>query len=140
MNQYQLYIDPDQLAKEVKFTMSTSSGNGGQNVNRVATKATLHFSVSESTLFTEIEKQIILEKLANKITNEGFLVISSQESRSAQKNKLMALKRLLNILQGALTPQKKRKKKGIPRAVKEKRLSDKKRNAEKKELRKKFLF
>ncbi len=140
MNHFQLHIDPILLAKEVKFTMSTSSGNGGQNVNRVATKATLHFLVTESELFDEFQKQIISEKLGNRISNEGFLVVVCQDTRSAEKNKKAALEKLLNLLKVALTPQKIRKKRRVPRAIKEKRLSDKKRNAEKKELRRKDFY
>ena len=139
MSHFQLHIDPTILAKEVKFTMSCSSGNGGQNVNRVATKATLHFLVHQSTLFNHQQKTILAEKLKNRISKEGYLVISSQVSRSAEKNKKAALAQLLNLLVVALTPQKIRKKVKLPRAIKEKRLANKKRNSEKKELRRKVF-
>lgn len=140
MNHSQLHIDPILLAKEVKFTMSTSSGNGGQNVNRVATKATIHFLVAESELFNEKQKAVIADKLGNRISNEGFLVVVCQDSRSAVKNKKAALVKLLNLLQVALTPKKVRKKLRIPRSVKERRLSEKKRISEKKEMRKKSFL
>ncbi|MFK7983087.1 MAG: alternative ribosome rescue aminoacyl-tRNA hydrolase ArfB [Saprospiraceae bacterium] len=139
MNHSQLHIDPLLLAKEVKFTMSSSSGNGGQNVNRVATKATLHFLINQSDLFNEQQKALLFEKLKNRISKEGYLVISSQVSRSAQKNKKAALAQLLNLLVVALTPQKVRKKVKLPRGIKEKRLANKKRNSEKKELRRKVF-
>jgi len=138
MSHFQLHIDPILLAKAVKFTMSCSSGNGGQNVNRVATKATLHFLVQDSNLFTTSQKTILAKKLKNRISKDGFLVISSQASRSAEKNKKAALAQLLNLLIAALTPQKVRKKVKLPRAIKEKRLANKKRNSEKKELRRKI--
>ncbi len=139
MSHFQLHIDPITLAKEVKFTMSCSSGNGGQNVNRVATKATLHFLVEESELFDDQQKTTILDKLKNRITKEGFLLIVNQESRSAVKNRKAALAQLLNLLTVALTPKKARKKLKIPRSFKEKRLTNKKRNSEKKELRRKIF-
>lgn len=135
MSHSQLHIDPNLLAKEVKFTMSTSSGNGGQNVNRVATKATLHFLIVESALFDEQQKQLITEKLGNRISKEGFLVVVCQDTRSAEKNKKAALEKLLNLIKVALTPKKIRKKLRVSKSAKEKRLSDKRRNAEKKEMR-----
>jgi len=135
MKDSQLHINPNLLAKEAKFTMSTSSGNGGQNVNRVATKATLHFLIGESELFDEHQKQIISEKLGNRISKEGFLVVVCQDTRSAEKNKKAALEKLLNLIKVALTPKKIRKKLRVPRSVNEKRLTAKKRNAEKKEFR-----
>lgn len=140
MNHSQLYIDPNLLAKDVKFTMSTSSGNGGQNVNRVATKATLHFSLTDTEMFSDIQKQLIGEKLGNRINNEGFLVVVCQDTRSAEKNKKAALAKLLNLIKDALTPKKVRKKLRVPRAIKEKRLSDKKRNSERKEMRRKDFY
>ena len=90
MNNNKIHIDPNLLAKEVSFKMSCSSGNGGQNVNRVATKATLHFMVAESVLFDNRQKALIAKKLKNRISKEGYLVISSQASRSAEKNKKAA--------------------------------------------------
>lgn len=140
MNHSQSHIAANLLAKEAKFTMSTSSGNGGQNVNRVATKATLHFLVEESKLFDDNQKQIIVEKLGNRITKEGFLVVVCQDTRSAEKNKKAALEKLLNLIRVALTPKKIRKKLRVPRSVNEKRLTEKKRNAEKKESRRQRFF
>lgn len=139
MNHFQVHIDPILLAKEVKFTMSCSSGNGGQNVNRVATKATLHFSVERSNLFNNKQKALIAEKLKNRISKEGYLVVVNQASRSAEKNKKAALAHLLNLLIIALTPKKIRKKIKVPKSVKLKRLANKKRNAKKKEMRRKIF-
>lgn len=139
MSHFQLHIDPVILAKEAKFTMSSSSGNGGQNVNRVATKATLHFLVEQSELFSDRQKRWIFEKLKNRISKEGFLIVVNQGSRSAVQNKKAALDHLLNLLTTALTPQKVRKKVKVPRSIKEKRLTKKKHNSEKKELRKKIF-
>ncbi len=139
MSHNQTHIDPILLAKEVKFKMSTSSGNGGQNVNRVATKATLIFPINESKLFEEGQKEKLHEKLKNRINKEGFVIIVSQASRSAETNKKEALKKLVNLIQKSFEPKKIRKKLKVPRSVKEKRLESKRRVAEKKEFRKKIL-
>lgn len=137
MNHLQIHIDPILLAKEVKFTMSASSGNGGQNVNRVATKATLHFHINKSELFTDPQKNTLQEKLKNRINKAGYLVVVNQNSRSAESNKKTAISNLLNLIQLALKPKKVRKKLRVPKSVIQKRLTNKKRNSEKKQLRKK---
>jgi len=140
MSQNQIHIDPILLAKEVKFKMSSSSGNGGQNVNRVATKATLRFPIHETAFFGDLQKEILLEKLGNRINKEGVLIIVNQESRSAETNKKTALKSLINLIHKAFETQKVRKKKKVPRSVKEKRLENKRRTAEKKAFRKKTIL
>lgn len=136
MNHFQVHISSILLAKEVKFKMTTSSGNGGQNVNRVATKATLFFKVENSDLLSESQKEIILDKLRNRISKEGYLIIVNQASRSAFTNQKNALALLLTLLQNALMPKKVRKKRKVPKQVKEKRLENKKRISAKKALRK----
>lgn len=139
MNNYNIYIDPTLLAKEVSFKMSCSSGNGGQNVNRVATKAMLLFEVDNSNIFSDKQKEIIKTKLKNRTNKDGFIFIINQESRSAIKNKKAAVQVLLNLIQKALEPKKVRKKMRIPRSINEKRIANKKQNSEKKELRKKIF-
>ncbi len=139
MSHNQIHIDPVLLAKEVKFKMSSSSGNGGQNVNRVATKATLLFHINESDIFDASQKERLHEKLKNRINKEGFILLVNQESRSAETNKKTALKNLLLLLQKTFEPKKVRKKLKVPRSVKEKRLENKRRNGEKKEFRRKLL-
>jgi len=79
------------------------------------------------------------EKLKNRINKEGFVIIVSQASRSAETNKKAALKKLVNLIQKAFEPKKIRKKLKMPRSVKEKRLENKRRIAEKKEFRKKIF-
>ena len=136
MNHNQVNIDVEDLTKEVRFKMSTSSGNGGQNVNRVATKATLYFSIFASELFSDLQKEILSQKLGNRTNKEGEVVIVNQETRSALKNKKRAVKLLEELIVKALTPKKKRKKTKISAADNEKRLAAKKRKSEVKAMRK----
>lgn len=125
---------------EMQFSASRSSGAGGQNVNKVNTKVELRFKVMESQLLTESEKQIITEKLANQINQEGELLLVSQTERSQLKNKEEAILRFYALLTKALTPRKKRRLTKPTRASKEKRLEHKRNQSEKKANRKGFAF
>ncbi len=117
---------------EFHFAASRSGGPGGQNVNKVNTKVELRFVVSDSILLSDQEKQLIREKLANKINLEGELIIVSQTERSQLKNKVQAIERFYQLIAFALTPRKKRKPTRPTRASKERRLDSKRKQAEKK--------
>ena len=125
---------------EMQFSASRSSGAGGQNVNKVNTKVELRFNVMNSQLLNESEKQIITEKLANQINQEGELLLVSQTERSQLKNKEEVIMRFYALLTKTLTPRKKRRPTKPTRASKEKRLEQKRNQSEKKANRKGFAF
>lgn len=126
----------DQLAGEIQFKTSRSSGPGGQHVNKTETRVELRWNLEGSSLFTEEEKHILANKLSEKITRDGNLRVVCQESRSQDQNKQIAFQKFLELLKQALQPERERKQTKPPKAVKEKRLSEKKKQAEKKERRK----
>jgi ribosome-associated protein len=97
-----------------------SSGPGGQNVNKVATKIELAFHVNSSELLTDEEKQTISQKLASRINEEGYLKISDSSSRSQATNRENVLEKFYDTLDKALFKHKKRKPTRVPKAVKEK--------------------
>jgi ribosome-associated protein len=121
---------------EVVFNTSRSSGPGGQSVNKVSSKVELRFDVNASSILSLPEKEILLEKLANRISQEGILILVSQSERTQLKNKALVLDRFCRMIRKALTPVKPRKKTRPSAAMKEKRLELKRKLAEKKELRK----
>jgi len=125
-----------QLALEIFLSASRSSGPGGQNVNKVNTQVELRFSVKNSNLFSEEEKDRILLKLKNKINSEEELILTSQTARSQLDNKEIVLEKFYGLLEKALTMQKKRIKSSPTVASKLKRLESKKSQALKKQLRK----
>ena len=125
-------ITKDDLNPELNFTFSRSSGPGGQNVNKVNTKVTLRFNITESDLLTNEQKNILMEKLSNQINNEGELIVISQTSRSQLKNREEAVQKFYDLLNRAFKPKKKRKSTKPTKSSKEKRLKDKKVQSEKK--------
>jgi len=96
-------------ASELGVAYSRSGGPGGQNVNKVETKATVRFDVAHSLAVPEWARPLLLEKLASRLTNEGELVVSSERHRSRAQNLSAARARLAELLRAALVPEKERK-------------------------------
>lgn len=123
------------FTKEIEIRASRSSGKGGQNVNKVSTKIELVFDVNSSELLSEEEKAVINEKLLNRISKEGKLILQSQESRSQLANKEIAIDKFYSLLESALKKEKPRKATKPSKAKKEQRLQVKKVISEKKKSR-----
>lgn len=119
-------MDKKVLLSELKFKAVRSSGAGGQNVNKVSSKVVLSFDLGNSLGLTHDEKELLLTKIATKLTQENILILTSEEDRSQLKNKEIVVKKFLKVIENGLKIPKERKETRIPRAVKEKRLSTKK--------------
>jgi ribosome-associated protein len=124
------------LIPELLFTTSRSGGKGGQNVNKVETKVEARWHVANTKLFNEAQIELISTKLANKINELGFLQVTASAERTQLANKEIAIKKINKLVNTALVIPKKRKPTTIPAGVIEKRLTDKKMAALKKEMRK----
>lgn len=133
-NPLNIYIN--ELYTELSYNFSRSSGPGGQHVNKVNTRVELRFNVLLSQVLNEEQKEIISEKLANQINQEGEFIIISQATRSQLKNKKEAIEKFYNLINKALKPKKKRKPSRITKSAKERRLKEKKEHSEKKDRRK----
>jgi ribosome-associated protein len=123
------------FSKEIVYRASRSGGAGGQNVNKVSTKVELSFDVLNSSVLSDEEKMVMMEKLSAKINQEGILKITSQTERTQLGNKEVVTEKFYKLLQKAFTKKKKRIPMKISKAAKEKRLADKKLQSQKKEER-----
>lgn len=122
-------IDADLLLPFVRFQTSRSGGSGGQHVNKVETKVTLLFDLNGATLFSDDEKARIRLKLSNRLQADGMVQISSQATRSQLQNKEIVLQKLVELLSGALKTERPRKPTKPTKAVVERRLEAKRRQA-----------
>jgi len=129
-------FDEALLISELSFKAIRSSGAGGQHVNKASTKVELSFNIDASKVFDEIQKDRLISKLKSRLTKDNILHIQCDESRSQHKNKVLVIERFLELIHQALIIPKKRKKTGIPKSVKIKRLSAKRKISEKKTQRK----
>jgi len=125
---------------EIEFRADRSSGPGGQNVNKTATKITLWFNVRQSKKLSEEQKNILDKKLANWINKDGNIVISEQSSRSQWTNRVNAINKLNEIINDALIPESVRRATKITKAIKEKRAEGKKIHSLKKKSRERIDF
>lgn len=110
---------------ELEISASRSGGAGGQHVNKTSTRITIRWNVQTTAALTDEQKIRVLEKLHNKLTSEGDLIIHNSESRSQHHNKELALRRLADIVRQALYVPKKRMKTRVPKSATEKRLHEK---------------
>lgn len=122
-------------AKDLKFRYSRSGGPGGQNVNKVATKAELRFAFRDCDALTSGQKQRLARKYPGHVTDGGDFVVSSDSHRSRKLNELDAVQRLRSMLREIRQSPKRRVPTKISRAAKQRRLEQKRRHAAQKRLR-----
>jgi ribosome-associated protein len=119
-------------AGELEMSFARSGGSGGQNVNKVSSKVDLRWNPQTSTALTSDDRSQLLDRLKNRLTTDGYLVVTSQLTRDQIKNREDALDKLALIVRTALHREKPRKATKPSKGAKRRRLEDKRRHAEKK--------
>lgn len=112
-------------ALEIRF--SRSGGPGGQNVNKVETRAEVRFDVRGSPLLAEDDRRRALDRLAPRLTNDGVLIVTCERTRHRERNLREALSRMGEVLRAAIVPPKPRRRTRPTRASRERRLDTKRR-------------
>lgn len=124
---------------EIQFSAEPSSKPGGQHANKASTRVVLTFDVPSSPTLSDEQKRLVQERLGSRISKEGRLRITAQESRSYTANKKSAAERFSELLAGALIRKPPRKTTRIPAASRRRRMKNKRKRADLKQRRKRPL-
>jgi ribosome-associated protein len=119
-------------AGELEMSFARSGGPGGQNVNKVSSKVDLRWNPETSLALTLDDRARLLERLRNRLTTDGYLIVTSSATRDQIKNRDDAMAKLALVVRSALHREKPRKPTKPSRCAKRRRLDDKRRHSEKK--------
>lgn len=120
---------------EFEFSFVRSSGPGGQNVNKVSSKAVLRWQALASPSLPEDVRARLTSRYARRLTANGELLVTSQRFRDQARNVNDCLEKLRELLATVAVAPKKRRPTRPSRGAKERRLESKRVAGRKKELR-----
>ena len=124
--------NPDE---EISVSTSRSSGPGGQNVNKVNSKVTIHWSPGDCQRIRDDWKRRFITRFGKRINREGQLVLSSQQFRDQSRNLADARKKLVSMLLSCQNVPKTRKATRPTLGSKRRRLEQKRQQSQKKQNR-----
>ena len=132
-----LIISPDLVLaeSEIEEKFIRSAGPGGQNVNKVATAVQLRFDVQHSPSLSEAVRARLLRLATKRVTTEGILVIEAHRFRTQEENRQDARQRLVALIQKAAVAPKPRRPTKPTAASQARRLDNKRRQSQLKNLR-----
>jgi ribosome-associated protein len=115
---------------ELSWTFVRSSGPGGQNVNKVASKAVLRWQMAANTSLPEEVKVRVRSLQPNRITVDGEVLVQSQRFRDQERNRQDCLDKLRDLVRQAAVRPRPRKATRPTRAARETRLQTKRRRGQ----------
>ncbi|MCU0960946.1 MAG: aminoacyl-tRNA hydrolase [Pirellulaceae bacterium] len=121
--------------QELRRTTTRSSGPGGQNVNKVNSKVTLHWDVGHSPSLPDDVRERFLQRYRARLTARGELVLHSQRYRDQPRNWEDCLDRLRQLILAVRQPPVRRRATKPSGASRQRRLQGKSHTAQKKRLR-----
>jgi ribosome-associated protein len=118
---------------EFDFSYARGSGPGGQNVNKVNSKAILRWRVTTSPSLPDDVRARFIERYGNRITGDGDLVVTSHVYRDQPRNTADCIRRVQEMVDSVAEPPKAREATEPTAASKVRRIEDKKRDSRKKQ-------
>ena len=114
---------------ELSYAFARSGGPGGQNVNKVSSKAEVRWSPATSSALSPDDRAWLLAKIGGRLTTDGELIVVSEKTRDQPLNRADATEKLVAIVRAALVRPKPRRATKPSRGARERRLGEKKRRA-----------
>lgn len=130
INESELAPGVTALPSALHWQFARSSGPGGQNVNKVNTKAELWLAVTRLTGLSDRAAARLRKMAGKRLTASDEIHIAADTERSQEANRSAALQRLRELLIEAMHEPKPRRKTKPSRASKQRRLDSKRRRAE----------
>ena len=121
--------------RELSFSFVRSGGPGGQNVNKVNTKAVMRWAVANSPSLPAAVRDRFMRKYASRISKEGELVLTSQRFRDRGRNVADCLSKLRSMILSVATLPKPRRPTKPSKAARARRRKNKEAQSKKKQLR-----
>ncbi|QOJ14423.1 MAG: aminoacyl-tRNA hydrolase [Planctomycetia bacterium] len=125
----------DALLPYLSHEFDRGGGPGGQNVNKVSTRAVVLFDFETCPVFNEPQRDLIRRRLANRLSADGRVRVVSQSERSQSANRADAEQRLLALLTAAIHVERPRTATRPTAGSRRRRLASKQQRSETKRLR-----